>query len=488
MMELKKRKWKNEYATFTILVLGICFNYFINPFELEESALRLSCCAILMISFWVFEILPMPVVALFPLVLFPLLEIESLQKTATNYADPIIFLFMGGFFLALAIEKCNLHKRIALNILLKTGTQGNRIILGFMLSTFVISMWISNTATTLMMYPIALSVIQVLKEQSDRQDFQKLQIAVLLSIAYASNIGGLSTIVGTPPNTAYVGFINADLNKSISFLDWFMICFPIAVLILLALYFSFTRILFRINFQTDSDASAYIQHQLRTLGVWTQAQKRVFFVFCFTAILWVTKDLFIHYFQWNLNDTGIAIFAAILLFIIPSDENGTGNEKQTNVSLLEWRDTSKMSWGILLMFGGGLALAKSMETVGIMKRIGVFISSVAPDHMLLLILLVTTVSVFLSEVMSNIAQVLVMAPIVTTVAISLGLDPLILGIPMTLGASCAGMLPMGTPPNAIVFASGEIPLRTMLRAGMVVNVWSILIVSLMSYFIISLIL
>lgn len=488
MMELTKLKWETKNTTFVFLVIAILVNYLSNPFHLDERALRLSCCAILMICFWVFEVLPMPVVALFPLVLFPLLEIESLQKTAINYADPIIFLFMGGFFLALAIEKCNLHKRIALNILLKTGTQGNKIILGFMLSTFVISMWISNTATTLMMYPIALSVIHVLKEQSEGQDYQKLQIAVLLSIAYASNIGGLSTIIGTPPNTAYVGFINADLNKSISFLDWFMVCFPIAMLILLTLYFSFTRILFKMDLQTGSDAGTFIRSQLKTLGAWTNAQKRVFVVFGFTAVLWVTKDLINQYLFWNLNDTSIAIFAAILLFIIPAHENVSKNNILTNVSLLEWKDTSKMSWGILLMFGGGLALAKSMETVGIMKRIGEFISSVAPDHLLLLIFLVTTVSVFLSEVMSNIAQVLVMAPIVSSVAISLELDPLLLGIPMTLGASCAGMLPMGTPPNAIVFASGEIPLRTMLRAGFVVNMWSILIVSLMSYFLISLIL
>lgn len=487
-MELTKLKWETKNTTFVFLVIAILVNYLSNPFHLDERALRLSCCAILMICFWVFEVLPMPVVALFPLVLFPLLEIESLQKTAINYADPIIFLFMGGFFLALAIEKCNLHKRIALNILLKTGTQGNKIILGFMLSTFVISMWISNTATTLMMYPIALSVIHVLKEQSEGQDYQKLQIAVLLSIAYASNIGGLSTIIGTPPNTAYVGFINADLNKSISFLDWFMVCFPIAMLILLTLYFSFTRILFKMDLQTGSDAGTFIRSQLKTLGAWTNAQKRVFVVFGFTAVLWVTKDLINQYLFWNLNDTSIAIFAAILLFIIPAHENVSKNNILTNVSLLEWKDTSKMSWGILLMFGGGLALAKSMETVGIMKRIGEFISSVAPDHLLLLIFLVTTVSVFLSEVMSNIAQVLVMAPIVSSVAISLELDPLLLGIPMTLGASCAGMLPMGTPPNAIVFASGEIPLRTMLRAGFVVNMWSILIVSLMSYFLISLIL
>ncbi|MBK8956419.1 MAG: DASS family sodium-coupled anion symporter [Saprospiraceae bacterium] len=484
----KSRKFENsnsKFATLVLIFLLILLNYLTNPFALNESALRLSCCAILMISFWIFEVLPMPVVALFPLILFPWLGIETLNKTAPHYADPIIFLFMGGFFLALAIEKSNLHKRIALFILTKTGSSLNRILLGFMVSAFCISMWISNTATTLMMYPIALSVIHVLKDQINSKEFRKLQIAVLLSIAYASNIGGISTIIGTPPNTAYVGYVNSELEGSITFVSWFALCFPIAVIILTAMYFSFTRLLFKIDHTPGDEAGAFIENELKALGPWTKAEKRVFVVFCFAALLWITKDLFITYLGWNLSDTGIALFAAMLLFIVPSGKESETSQEQTFVSLLEWKDTTKMAWGILLMFGGGLALAKSLESTGIMQRMGEFISRTAPEHLLLLIFLVTTVSVFLSEVMSNIAQVLVMAPIVTSVAISLNIHPLYLGIPMALGASCAGMLPMGTPPNAIVFASGEIPMRSMLRAGFVINMWSIVIVSLMSYFMIS---
>ncbi|MBK8241822.1 MAG: anion permease [Saprospiraceae bacterium] len=374
----------------------------------------------------------------------------------------------------------------------KTGGNGNQILLGFMISTFVISMWISNTATTMMMFPIALSVLKVMSRNYDKSTLGNFSTAILLSIAYASNIGGLSTIIGTPPNTAYVGFMADHMNINISFFQWFLFCFPLAVLILIALYLAFTKWLFPNDIKANAKTDSFISSKLLDLGPWTKAEKRVFIVFICTATLWMTKDLIVNLLSIPINDTIIAIMGAFALFCLPSGMKPNTNseinvDEEENVNhfnnILNWKDTSKMAWGILLMFGGGLALAKAMENAGVMKMIGEGISNYAPDNRFLLIMLVATVSIFLSEVMSNIAQVIVMAPILASLAIALQIPPIILGIPMTLAASCAGMLPMGTPPNAIAYSSGLIPLKSMLRAGLVLNLFSIVIISLFSYFI-----
>ena len=483
----------NKYylSTLGILLLLLLF-YFINPLNLEIKALKVIVVGLFMISLWILEWIPMPVVALIPLFVFPIWNIESLQDISKHYSDPIIFLFMGGFFLALAIEKWNLHQRIALNILKKTGGNGNQILLGFMISTFVISMWISNTATTMMMFPIALSVLKVMSKSYDKSTLGNFSTAILLSIAYASNIGGLSTIIGTPPNTAYVGFMADHMNINISFFQWFLFCFPLAVLILIALYLAFTKWLFPNDIKANAKTDSFISSKLLDLGPWTKAEKRVFIVFICIATLWMTKDLIVNLLSIPINDTIIAIIGAFALFCLPSGMKPNTNseinvDEEENVNhfnnILNWKDTSKMAWGILLMFGGGLALAKAMENAGVMKMIGEGISNYAPDNRFLLIMLVATVSIFLSEVMSNIAQVIVMAPILASLAIALQIPPIILGIPMTLAASCAGMLPMGTSPNAIAYSSGLIPLKSMLRAGFILNLFSIVIISLFSYFI-----
>ncbi|MGB3227313.1 MAG: DASS family sodium-coupled anion symporter [Saprospiraceae bacterium] len=481
---------KSYLFTFGIGILLAVF-YLFNPFGLELKALKVITVGIFMISLWILDWIPMPVVALIPLVAFPLWNIETIQETSKNYADPIIFLFMGGFFLALAIEKWNLHQRIALHILKKAGSNGNQILLGFMLSTFLISMWLSNTATTMMMFPIALSVLKVMGQKYGESQLKNLSIAILLSIAYASNIGGLSTIIGTPPNTAFVGYMQDEMQITISFYKWFIICFPLALLLLICLYFMFTKFLFPNQIKSNPEIDLFIQEQLNKLGVWTLSEKRVFIIFLMTASLWMTKDLIVGISGLRINDTIIALLAAIALFCTPSGVSNVGDprinnpeEENTNVmnNLLDWRDTKNMAWGILLMFGGGLALAKAMENAGVMKLIGEGIANYAPDNRFLLILLVATISIFLSEVMSNIAQVIVMAPILGSLAIAMGISPLVIGLPMALAASCAGMLPMGTPPNAIVFASGKIPLKRMLKAGFVLNLVCILIISLFCYF------
>ncbi len=484
-------KWNKSYLISFLIFIALILHQLINPFQIELNALKVINVGLLMISLWILELMPMPVVALLPLIIFPLWKIDSLTETAKSYSDPIIFLFMGGFFLALAIEKWNLHQRIALNILKKSGSNGNQILLGFMLSTFLVSMWISNTATTMMMFPIALSIIKVMSHTYSEARLQNFSIALMLSIAYASNIGGLSTIIGTPPNTAYVGFMNDTMHSEISFLQWMIVCFPIAIIILLALYFVFTKFLFPNKIKHHLETESFIKTQLEKLGSWSSAEKRVFAVFIVTALLWITKDILVEITGLALNDTIIAIIAGIALFAIPAGMKNNdkieilvSDEESPNsiVNLLEWKDTKNMAWGILLLFGGGLALAKGLENAGVMKMIGDSISIYAPDNRFLLILLVATVSIFLSEVMSNIAQVIVMAPILTSVAIAMNIPPIVVGLPMTLAASCAGMLPMGTPPNAIVYASGKIPLKKMLKAGFVLNIISILVISVFCYF------
>jgi sodium-dependent dicarboxylate transporter 2/3/5 len=448
--------------------------YFINPFAVSEPACRVLAVAALMITWWVTEALPMPVVALMPLILFPLLQINDIKKTAAGYGNEVIFLFMGGFMIGLAIEKWNLHRRIALNIVKLTGTSGNRIVLGFILATGVLSMWLSNTATTMMMFPIALSVIQVVNEgKQPAANYTNFNLCLMLAIAYSSNFGGIATKVGTPPNTQFIGFFEKKYNISIDFIDWMLVCTPLAILLMLSLYFFSVKILFPNHIKKDVKAGEYLKAQLTLLGKWKPAEKRVLIIFIGTALLWIFKQV-INNCQstFKLDDNMIAIIGAVALFICPS-----GNTEKENNNLLEWEDTGKMAWGILLLFGGGIALADALEKAGLIQQLGNWLAQYAGGG-IVLIFFVTLLSIFISEVMSNVAQVIVFSPVVCALAESIGMNPLVLGMSMTLAASCASMLPMGTPPNAIVFASGHIKLKQMLRAGFIMNIVALILITL----------
>jgi sodium-dependent dicarboxylate transporter 2/3/5 len=469
------------------IVLALFF-YFFNPLHVDRNASIVLAIAALMITWWVTEALPMPVVALLPLILFPLLHIGEIKSVATNYADPVIFLFMGGFMLGLAIEKWNLHRRIALSIVRLTGTSGNRIILGFILATGFISMWISNTATAMMMFPIALSVIHVMKDSNDgKGNYRHFNLAMMLSIAYASNFGGIGTIIGTPPNVAFVGYFEKTYNTNIDFVDWMLLCLPIALLLMFALYLLLTRILFPNHIRSNASAKHFISEEFLRMGPLSVSEKRVLVIFTGTASLWILKDL-LNRSQGiiKLDDTMIALMGAVALFICPSgsfkqSENLNETEEQESGSLLEWSDTKRMAWGILLLFGGGLALAGALEKAGLIQQLGEWLSHFAGGGFIL-VLMVTVLSIFISEVMSNIAQVIVFSPVVSSLADAIGMNPLLLGIPMTLAASCASMMPMGTPPNAIVFASGHIKIKEMMKAGFVINLVAIALITLFCWF------
>lgn len=468
----------NRYKRELFLGLGMLLGslvYLTNPFGIDNKANLVLSVSFSMILWWITEALPLAVVALIPLVLFPLFQISPLKQVVRSYADSTIFLFMGGFFIALAIEKWNLHKRIALEIIKVTGTSGDRIILGFIISTGFLSLWLSNTATTMMMFPIAMSVIHVIGSQADESsNIKNFSVVLMLSIAYASNFA-VGTIIGTPPNVAYAAHIYEKFNYMIGFADWIIVFMPMTILLLLMLYWVTVKWLYPNRIKKTVAGKAFIVDELQKLGKLSMPEIKVLSIFVVTVVLWITKDL-INGLQHTLelDDTMIALFGGILLFVVPSGQR----EGDRLLHLLEWQDTTKMAWGILLLFGGGIAMAKALEEVKLMDRLGEYIASFSTSNVFVMVLVVSTISVFLSEIMSNIAMVIVLAPVISSVALALNMDPLLLGIPMTLGASCASMLPMGTPPNAIVFASDKIKIMDMIKTGFVLNIISIVLITL----------
>jgi sodium-dependent dicarboxylate transporter 2/3/5 len=437
--------------------------------------------AVWMIAWWIGDAIPMPAVAIMPLFFFPLLGIGKLSETASSYANEVIFLFMGGFMIGLGIEKWNLHRRIALTIVSITGTSGNRIILGFILATGLISMWLSNTATTMMMYPIAVSVISVVYgEKQQNPQLKNFALCIMLAIAYASNFGGIATIIGTPPNVAYVSFINKKFDFEVSFFNWMLVALPVALLLLLSLYMVLIK-LHPNGLDSDVQMHKMVKDELISLGPITMPEKRVLTIFLLTASLWITRDIINKTGFVKLDDSMIAIFGALLMFIIPAGVQDRSSEK-----ILDWSDTQKMAWGILLLFGGGIALAAALEKAGLIGALGTWLAGFSGSSSIILILVIATLSIFISEVMSNVAQVIVFAPVVTAIATATGTNPFVLGIPMALAASCASMMPMGTPPNAIVFSSGHIKLKDMMRVGFVMNIISIVLIVLATYWFVPL--
>ena len=446
---------------------------------LAPEAQRAAAIFVLMGIWWATEAVPIAITALIPLVFFPLLGVASIEATAAPYANKNIFLFLGGFFLSLAIQKCNLHKRIALTILKFTGTRGKSIIAGFMVSSCLLSMWIMNTSTTIMLLPIGLAIIAVVKESmTELSELEKLnfQVALLLGIAYAANIGGIATLIGTAPNMALNGFMEEQYNVSISFLDWMKVGVPVSLTLLPLAWLSLTRLSFPVNFQTSEQTQATIINMRHSLGEIKTSEKRVLFIFLFTAFLWVTRG------QINnipglegLSDPGIAMLCGLALFLTP---NGSTSE-----NLLEWKDAERgVPWGVLLLFGGGLSLAAAAQSTGLAAWIGGLMP--VGLSIVLLVFMFTALIIFLTELTSNLATTATFLPIVAIIATQFGFDPILLTASIAIAASCAFMLPVATPPNAIVFGSELIKVPQMMRAGIVLNVISIVIVSLASIYLV----
>ena len=436
-----------------------------------------------MIIWWITEAVSISVTALIPLVFFPLLNIETLKAVASNYANPIVYLFFGGFIIALALEKVQLHKRIALAILKQTGNNANGIILGFMIATAVMSMWISNTASTVVMLPIAVSVIKLLINDEDgfTKNDQNFSLSIMLGIAFSANIGGMATLIGTPPNSVMLAFLNENYNIDIGFFQWMKMGVPFAVLLLAITYFMITRVFYANNLGAIGGSDVIIKTAYTKLGKISKKESTVLIIFILTAICWMLRSSLNTWFpNLPLNDTTIALVAAISLFVIPI------NYKKGDF-ILKWEDTHKLPWGILVLFGGGLALASGLNEAGCIDLIGDFIASKNTWSVWEITATLIFIMLFMTELMSNVALVTILIPVVVGIALGIDTPLLQMVIPVTLAASCAFMLPMATPPNAIVFASGHVCVSQMARIGIVLNFIAVGILFVFAYYIIPVI-
>lgn len=420
----------------------------------------------LMIYFWILEIIPIYVTALFPLIFAVPLGLSSAEELAASYGNQVVFLFLGGFIIALALEKWEIHLQIARRILRIIGNSKPRIILGFLISTGFLSMWISNTATALMMLPMAVAIINSLPAEEKNSRFSLL---LLLSIAAAASIGGIGTLVGSPPNLIMAAILEKEFKVQVDFITWFKIGFPLCIILLATVYFLFLLLLGKERKDKVKDFSLENKK-------WTANQKKVLSVFLLIVVLWSFKGLILKLTGFDYSDESAAILCATLLFLIPADKES---------KILEWKDTEKLPWGILLLFGGGLALAEFLDKGGIVTMISNSFQAFSAWPYILLIGMIVAISTFGSEVISNTAQVTIMVPVIAQFAINADFPVLQLCFAVTMAASCAFMLPMGTPPNAIVFSSGKIKMHQMARVGLVMNLISVILITAFSLLFVS---
>ena len=455
-------------------------NYPFDSLSFEAAAVLAS--ASWMVSWWISEAVSISVTALLPLIIFPLTGVTAVNDVGANYGSSIVFLFFGGFVLALGLEKVNLHRRIALTIIKKTGTSPNKVILGFMIATAFMSMWISNTASTVVMLPIALSVINLLidQQESSTKQTRNFALSVMLGIAFSANAGGIATVIGTPPNSVLIGLLENEYQIQISFVKWMAIGLPFAIVMITIIYLVLVYGMFSTKGLQFSASQEIIDDELEKLGPIKPKEKQVLWVFGIVVSLWIFRTLINSVLPGlKLSDTVISILGAVALFAIPFD-------LKKGDFILEWKDTQKLSWGILILFGGGLALAKGMSATGIVSLITTYIAD-GNFSILLTASFLIILMLFMTELMSNVALVAVLAPVVAGIALGLEIPLLYLLIPVTMASSCAFMLPMATPPNAIVFASGFIKVHEMARVGIIINCIAVVLLIAVFEFVLPLI-
>jgi len=443
------------------------------PAGMSETAWSVAGLALLMAAWWSTDAVPIPVTSLLPIVLVPALGVGTVGQATQPYANPLIFLFLGGFLLGLAMQRWNLHRRIALQILLSVGTSPMRQIAGFMLATGFLSMWVSNTATAIMMLPIGLSVVAVFSQAKPEQQ-QKFATALLLAIAYSASIGGVATLIGTPPNALLAGYLQETKGITIGFAQWMMVGLPISIVMMAIAWWWLTRGGFDLgNLEGGTET---IKDEMRKLGSFSVTEQRVMIVFVLTALAWILRPLFEDLAPW-LNDTSIAIAAGVILFIIPAESKG-------RVFLLDWKSAECLPWGVLLLFGGGLTLAGVIQSSGLAAWIADSLALFGVLPVLLMIFVIVAVIVFLTEVTSNTATAAAFLPLIGALAVGQDISPLLMTVPAAIAASCAFMMPVATPPNAIVFGSGHLRIQSMIRAGFALNIASIILVTLLAYFLV----
>jgi len=433
------------------------------PAGMAPEAWRTAAVAVLMAIWWAGEAIPLAATALLPLVLFPLLGIADIRAASAPFANPLIYLFLGGFLIALTVERWQLHKRIALIVIARAGAGPRALIGGAMLATAFLSMWISNTATTLMMVPIAISLVSLTESDANARPCDGFAPALMLGIAYAASIGGLATLVGTPPNAFLAAFMSQTYGIEVGFAQWLAFALPVSGVMLLVTWWLLTRRL--------DDAGPVVPDLGPALAPMSVPEKRTAALFALTAILWIARPLLVQVPGLEaLTDPGIAVFAGTLAFIIPAGGTARG-------ALIDWDTAKRLPWGILLLFGGGLSLAAAISTSGLATAIGSALSIFASWPPLLLAAVVVAVIIFLTELTSNTATTAAFLPIVGALAVGAGDHPLTLAAPAAVAASCAFMLPVATPPNAIVYASGTVRMAQMMRAGLRLNLIGIAVIA-----------
>ncbi len=449
------------------------------PEALGDPAWRTAAIGVLMAVWWATNAVPIAVTALVPLVCFPLFGIATIQVTAAPYANKVIFLFLGGFIVAFAMQRWNLHRRIALTVLQYSGGNGRSLVGGFMLASALISMWVMNTSTTMMLLPIAVSIIAVIHksvkslDQGARENFQ---YALLLGVAYGATIGGMATLVGTAPNAMLAAFMLENYGTEIDFSSWMLVGLPLSVAMLPLAWLTLTRWVFNVDFENSDEGRAELKRMKDDLGRMTVPEIRVAIIFVSMALLWISRPLLTKLPGLAaLDDSGIAMAGAIALFLVPSGD-------KRDPLLLRWAYAEKLPWSVLILFGGGLTLASAVSSTGLAQWLGNSLQSVGELPLFMLVTLAATMIIFLTELTSNIATTATFLPVVGAIAIETGFDPIVLTVPVTLAASCAFMLPVATPPNAIVFGSGLLTIPKMAKAGMALNMIGIVLVSLVAKF------
>jgi len=477
---------------FGFVVAPIIFLFLVFFADLEPGKPQVTytlAIAILMAIWWITEVVPLAVTALIPVVLFPLFGIMNGKTVSSTYFNHVIFLFIGGFLVALAMQKWNLHKRIALKILMFTGSSPARILLGFMLATAFLSMWISNTATAMMMVPILLSIIQKLEEHIEKQELQKYSVGLLLGVAYSASIGGIATLVGTPPNLSFARIFQIMFPNApeISFSTWFLFALPISIVFFVVVWLYLYLLFKPKNSFSGNLSSINFNEEYRKLGPSSMEEKIIFADFLILALLWLSRSgIALGSFKipgWSslfnepafINDGTVAIAMSVILFVIPS-------KSQKGKRLMDWATASKLPWNIILLFGGGFALATGFKESELSLWFGEQLAGIAGFHPIIIIFIIAFGMTFLTELTSNTATTEMLLPVLAGLSISVNVNPLLFMIPATISASMAFMLPVATPPNAIVFGSNRLTVIQMAKNGLVLNIIGAIIITLFTYF------
>lgn len=466
------------------LVLGpvlFALVYFVPALTgLEDPPRAVLAVTLWVATWWITEALPIPATSLMPLFLLPMSGGTDQATASMAYANPIVFMYMGGFTIALAIQKWDLHKRIAMTVIKMVGTRGHRIMLGIILATAGLSMWISNAATALMMLPIGLALIEEVKEQKlfKDADLQKFAKGLLLSIAYAASIGGLATLIGSVPNAVLAAQAEILLDVRVTFAQWFVFAFPLTVLMLLVLYVYLSRVQFRISEQPEI-SSDFATDQLKKLGPMSYEEKTVLSIFVVVGVLWMTIGFIPE--EWNipLTDPTVSILGAVAMFLLPARKwQDTGDGEPRRGGILIWKDMTELPWGILLLFGGGLSLAAAFQDSGLTPWFGEQLGGLSVLPYVAIVVAIGAIVLFMTEIMSNTAVSNMLIPVSVGLALGMGVDPFAIMAIVALTSSMAFMLPISTPPNAAVFTSEYLSMNDMVRAGFWMNIVSLILVSL----------